>query len=440
MTLMTETPTDARPVDGGTPPDTDFKTRYTTVRKATTDFCEPLCPEDFVVQTMQDVSPTKWHLAHTSWFFETFLLSPHLPGYREKHPLYNYLFNSYYVSVGDRHCRIARGNISRPTVDEVFEYRRYVDEHMHRLIDAGLTDETAALVELGLHHEQQHQELMVTDLKHVLSANPLYPVYRELADPPLGKPAPFSFVPFEEGVYPIGHHAEEDCRFCYDNETPRHRVFLEPFALADRPLLNADVIAFIEDGGYDTANLWLSAAWAQINADPKDWKQPLYWDKVDGVWHHFTLHGFVPVDPAEIACHLSYYEADAIARWMDYRLPTEFEWEVACNQAGEMDGVFADDKRFHPGRAPDLKSPISNLKSALGGVWEWTQSQYTAYPGYRSLPGAIGEYNGKFMANQFVLRGGSCATPRSHIRPTYRNFFPADARWQFSGARLAKSL
>ncbi|MEM6560526.1 MAG: ergothioneine biosynthesis protein EgtB [Planctomycetota bacterium] len=434
MTLLTDLPTDARPVDGGTPPDTSWLARFDAVRRATVDFCEPLLPEDFVVQTMPDVSPTKWHLAHTSWFFETFLLTPHLPDYQPKHPLYAYLFNSYYVSVGDRHCRIARGNISRPTVDEVFDYRTHVDEHMHQLIDACLTDEVAALLELGLHHEQQHQELMVTDLKHVLSANPLYPVYRDLPRPKPASNTAMRFVPFDEGIHEIGHAGDG---FCYDNETPRHRVFVEPFALADRPLTNADVIAFIEDAGYETPTLWLSEGWAKVSADPKDWSQPLYWDKVDGVWHHFTLHGFVPVDPSEIACHLSYFEAAAIARWMDHRLPTEFEWEIACTQSAAADGVFADDKRFHP---PQIGTRTSDTGHLLGSVWEWTQSQYTAYPGYRCLPGAIGEYNGKFMANQFVLRGGSCATPRSHIRPTYRNFFPADSRWQFSGARLAKSL
>jgi ergothioneine biosynthesis protein EgtB len=401
--------------------------RYAAVRDLTEYLCEPLATEDYVVQSMEDVSPTKWHLAHTSWFFETFILKPHLHGYTELNPAYAYLFNSYYMQAGERHCRAQRGYISRPTVAEVFHYRRHVDDGMHALLAAG-HDDVAPLVEIGLNHEQQHQELMLTDIKHVFSVNPLRPAYRE-ADFAPQQAVPLEWIRHEGGLCEIGHTGSG---FSYDNESPRHRIWLEPFALASRTVTCGEYLEFMADGGYTRPELWASLGWATVQE--QEWTEPFYWEQRDGEWWLYTLHGMRAVDPAEPVCHLSWFEADAFARWAGARLPTEGEWEVAA-AAVPVAGNFVESGALHP-RAAGAGGGLQQLH---GDVWEWTQSQYSPYPGYAPPPGALGEYNGKFMCNQFVLRGGSCATSLSHIRPTYRNFFPPDATWQFSGVRLARS-
>lgn len=404
--------------------------RYTAVRRFTESLCAPLQTEDMVVQTMEDVSPTKWHLAHTTWFWETFVLTPHASGYTLFHPQFAFLFNSYYVQAGERHCRDKRGYLSRPTVAEVYAYRAHVDAAMTRLLES--LDETAltrlaALVEIGLHHEQQHQELLLTDIKHVLSVNPLRPVYRA-AERPRGAAPALGWASFSEGVYEIGHAGTG---FSFDNEGPRHRVYLQPFRLATRLVTCGEYLDFIRDGGYRTASLWLSLGWAEVQA--RGWTCPFYWEP-DGAggFVHFTLAGEEAVDPNEPVAHLSYFEADAFARWAGARLPTEAEWEVAA-QTVSLDGSYVDAGHLHPAVAP----PSDGLTQMFGEVWQWTRSQYAPYPGYYPAAGAIGEYNGKFMCNQFVLRGASCATSRSHARATYRNFFPPDATWQFTGLRLA---
>jgi ergothioneine biosynthesis protein EgtB len=418
--------------------------RYMAVRGFSESLCEPLATEDYVVQSMADVSPTKWHLAHTSWFFETFLLRPNLPDYRELNPAYAYLFNSYYMQAGERHCRVQRGYISRPTVAEVFEYRRHVDEAMMTLLAPGRED-LAHLVDIGLNHEQQHQELMLTDIKHVFSVNPLRPAYRAAApragQPDVGRPSvaapgsperhparPLHWIRFDGGLCEIGH---DGAGFAYDNEAPRHRVWLDPFELASRLATNGEYLEFMADGGYSRPELWLSMGWATLQEN--QWTEPFYWEQRDGEWWYYTLSGMRPVQPAEPVCHLSYFEADAFARWAGARLPTEAEWEVAAATV-PVSGNLVDAGVLHPQAAADT----GGLQQMYGDVWEWTQSQYSPYPGYTPPPGALGEYNGKFMCNQFVLRGGSCATAHSHIRPSYRNFFPPDATWQFSGLRLAR--
>ncbi len=376
---------------------------FLSVRRLTEQLAEPLSPEDQTVQSMPDASPTKWHLAHTTWFFETFVLRPHAPGYRVFDPAYEYLFNSYYEAVGPRHPRPQRGMISRPGVDEIMAYRRYVSDAMAELIDRG-TGDWPAVVELGLHHEQQHQELILMDAKHLLSLNPLRPAYRTAPPAPVAEPAPLTWTAFEGGLTAIGHDGEG---FAFDNEGPRHRVWLEPFALASRPVNCAEYLAFIDDGGYRRPELWLSAGWDCVKQ--REWQAPLYWEKMDGAWQVFTLSGLRALQPGDPVCHLSAYEAAAFAKWAGKRLPREAEWETG---EGAVHGI--------------------------GEVWEWTASPYVAYPGYREPAGAIGEYNGKFMANQMVLRGGCIATPAGHIRATYRNFFPPDARWMFGGIRLAE--
>jgi ergothioneine biosynthesis protein EgtB len=421
---------ESRPPDG--PAGSALAERYRAVRDFTERLTDGLAAEDMVVQSMPDVSPTKWHLAHTSWFFERFVLMEHLPGYAPLHETYLYLFNSYYQQAGERHCRDQRGYISRPTVAEVMAYRRHVDAAMAELLGAAGEERLLAvanLVTLGLHHEQQHQELLVTDIKHVFSVNPLRPVYREVgAGQGSAEARPLGWVGFEGGVREIGHAGEG---FSYDNEGPRHREFLEPFELADRLVTNGEYLAFMEDDGYRRPELWLSMGWA--TARENEWTEPFYWERRDGDWTLFTLGGMREVDPAEPVCHLSYFEADAFARWAGARLPTEAEWETAAAGA-PIRGNFVEEGRFHPAAAP----AGAGLRQGYGDVWEWTASQYTPYPGFRPAAGAVGEYNGKFMCNQFVLRGGSCATSRSHIRPTYRNFFPPEATWQFTGVRLAR--
>jgi len=376
---------------------------------------------------MPDVSPTKWHRAHTTWFFETFLLTPHLDGYVPFDPAYAFLFNSYYESLGPRHARDARGVLSRPGIAEIAAYRRHVDQHMVQLLSGGAAAEFAALVEIGLHHEQQHQELLLMDAKHVLSRNPLDPVYAAAAPRVCdAREAAGRWAAFDGGVAEIGHGAGG---FAFDNESPRHEVLLRPFALATCPVSSGEWWAFIEDGGYARPELWLSDGWATVQQ--QGWDAPLYWHRDDGTWSVFTLHGSRPVGAEEPVCHLSYYEADAFARWAQARLPLEAEWEHAVAESSWPTGAGA---RFDMG---DLQPRPSG---SPGEVWEWTASPYVAYPGFRAAPGAVGEYNGKFMVNQQVLRGSSCLTPDGHQRLTYRNFFPPGARWACSGLRLARDL
>ncbi|MGH8064783.1 MAG: ergothioneine biosynthesis protein EgtB [Candidatus Entotheonellia bacterium] len=410
--------------------------RYHQVRRFTEGLCQPLVTEDYVIQAMPDVSPPKWHLAHTSWFFETFVLASASPGYRSPHASYAYLFNSYYVAAGERHGRPKRGLLSRPTVEEVYRYRAYVDQQMTAFLeglDGEELDTWSPIVELGLHHEQQHQELILTDLKYNFACNPLRPAY---ATPNIPRRAQavsaLQWVSFPEGVYWIGHDGQG---FGFDNESPRHRSFVEPFQLASRLITNGEYLAFMADGGYERPELWLSMGWDTVQRE--GWEAPLYWEQRHGTWWVMTLAGMQPVQEAEPVCHVSYYEADAYARWADARLPTEVEWEVAAMPL-PIRGNFAEQQTFHPVPMSQTDTAVP-LAQMLGDVWEWTQSHYSPYPGYTAAPGALGEYNGKFMANQFVLRGGSCATSVSHIRPTYRNFFPADARWQFMGIRLART-
>ena len=383
---------------------------------------------------MPDVSPVKWHLAHTTWFFETFILKKWIPDYQAEVPEYAYLFNSYYNAAGDMHRRDLRGLISRPTVEDTRRYRASIDSHIEDLLsdaDDKLLDEIEPLIVLGIHHEQQHQELLVTDIKHVFAQNPLHPVFRERKiNLVSAKPAALSFVEFDEAIVEIGHESNE---FSYDNEGPRHRALVLPFSLATRPITNGEYIAFIEDNGYARSEFWLSLGWTTVNE--QRWPAPLYWEKRDGAWWNFTLSGFRPVDEAEPVTHVSYFEADAFAHWSKARLPTEFEWERAATNL-PMNGNFVESERFHPqasNAAQDRK-----LAQMFGDVWEWTRSSYSPYPGYHAAPGALGEYNGKFMCNQYVLRGGSCATSQAHIRRSYRNFFQPEKRWQFNGIRLAR--
>ncbi len=385
--------------------------RYRQVRERTVELCGPLTVEDQAIQPMPDASPTKWHLAHTTWFFEELVLG------EVRDPTFSFLFNSYYEALGPRVERARRGMLSRPSLERVLAYRAEVD----RRIASALVENTLdpARLELGLHHEQQHQELILTDIKYVLGTQPLRPAYRsDLPRAPLGEREPQRFVEHAGGVVEIG---AREAGFAFDNERPRHRGIVEPFALSARAIDNADVLAFVTDGGYREPRLWLSDGWATVVRE--GWQAPLYWNP-DGTL--YELAGERAIEPAEVACHLSYYEADAIARWLGGRLPTEFEWELA---AGAVAGNFVDDGRLHPTRASER---------LFGDVWQWTASSYSPYPGFRPLAGALGEYNGKFMSGQQVLRGGSCFTPRDHVRATYRNFFPPGAQWQFSGIRLAR--
>ncbi len=413
--------------------------RFSATRRLTEELAAPLSAEDQTVQSMPDVSPTKWHRAHTAWFFETFLLSPGLEGYHTFHPAFAYLFNSYYEGVGARYPRAERGLLSRPGISQVAAYRAHVDEAMARLFEHGLDRHGAFLVELGVQHEQQHQELLLMDIKHVLSRNPLRPAYSEHELPGPGSPGPLTWTTHPGGTVPIGHGGGG---FGFDNEFPRHRTHLEPFALADRTATCGDWMAFIDDGGYRRPELWLSDGWAMVTAE--EWGSPFYWTDHNGAWHEFTLAGDVPVDPTRPVCHVSYYEADAYARWTGCRLPTEAEWEAvtAAHEVGrEADRVrnghaahLLDTHVLHPSAVPVGRA------SPFGDVWQWTSSAYSPYPGFAPEPGAVGEYNGKFMVNQYVLRGGSCVTPPDHIRATYRNFFPPSARWAFSGLRLARDI
>ena len=425
--------------------------RFAAVRAATDALVAPLSDEDCCAQSMPDASPVKWHLAHTTWFLETFVLEPNERGFKPFDAAFRMLFNSYYEAVGARHPRPKRGLLTRPSLSVVRAYRQAVDERMHRLLERDVPASVRDLVALGLQHEQQHQELILTDVKHLLSANPTWPAYRSDLAPHRRAAMPLAaadasrdaaeastamgrsvrWVRFDGGVV---HAGAVGNGFAFDNELPRHRCFLEPYALADRLVTNADYLAFVEDGGYRHPRWWLSEGW--------DWVQreqaacPQYWHAAGGSWHQFTLTGLVALDPAEPAAHLSYFEADAYARWAGARLPTEFEWEHAAALL-PVDGNFVESQRLHPSPAADDAS--GGLRQMFGDLWEWTSSSYAPYPGFRIAPGAVGEYNGKFMVNQYVLRGGSCATPRDHVRASYRNFFPTYARWQFSGVRLARS-
>ncbi|MBA3341482.1 MAG: ergothioneine biosynthesis protein EgtB [Gemmatimonadaceae bacterium] len=410
--------------------------RYSAVRAQTEALCRPLQVEDYVVSSMTDVSPTKWHLAHTSWFFETFMLGPHDPAYRSPDPRYAFLFNSYYVQAGERHCRAQRGLVTRPTVEEVYTYRAHVDHAMQELL-ARLPAEHAAwaVVELGLNHEQQHQELLLTDIKHVFWTNPLRPAYL----PGAGEESsarPLAWLDMDEGIHSVGHAGDG---FSFDNEMPRHRVFVERFRVGSRLVTNAEYLEFVEADGYRRPEFWLSNAWGTVGE--LAWEAPLYWEHSASGWTEFTLRGQRPLDGNAPVCHVSYYEADAFARWAGKRLPTEFEWEIAAATA-PLDGRFVEAARYHPFAAPSaLNEPVAGpLEQLYGDAWQWTQSPYVAYPGFSPAGGAIGEYNGKWMCDQWVLRGASCATPSSHARLTYRNFFPSSARWQFTGIRLADNF
>jgi ergothioneine biosynthesis protein EgtB len=421
-----------------------LRDRFHQIRKFTNALCVGLEPEDCVVQSMPDVSPTKWHVAHTTWFFETFILKKFVPGYRAEIPEYAYLFNSYYNAAGDMHRRDLRGLISRPTVSQAQRYRASIDSHIDDLLsnpDESLLDEMEPILVLGIHHEQQHQELLITDIKHVLAQNPLYPVFRKpktagrSSATPDSQSSPLQFIDFEEGIVEIGHDGDG---FAYDNEGPRHQALVHAFSLATRPVTNGEYIAFIEDNGYSRPEFWLSLGWMTVNE--QRWSAPLYWTKRDGAWWNFTLSGLRRVDQSEPVTHISYFEADAYANWAGARLPTEFEWERAALSC-PIEGNFVETEIFHPVAmvsAVSADKPRKGLHQIFGNVWEWTRSAYSPYPGYRAAPGALGEYNGKFMCNQYVLRGGSCATSRTHIRRTYRNFFQPEKRWQFTGIRLAR--
>jgi len=416
---------------------------YRRVRQTTEALREPLATEDCVVQSMPDASPTKWHLAHTTWFFETFVLSDD-PGYVPIDPRYSYLFNSYYNAVGERVARDRRGLLSRPTVAEVAAYRAEVDRRVGAFLesaDEAAIDRVRDRLILGLNHEQQHQELIVTDIKHLLSFNPLNPVYRPRAAAPtrarVGS-APAGWIAYGEGVREVGFAGGSG--FAYDNEGPRHKQYVNAFELADRLVTNREYLAFMTDDGYIRPEFWLSDGWAAVGRN--GWAAPLYWRMEGDRWRVFTLAGPLDLDLDEPVCHVSYYEADAYARWAGARLPTEAEWEVAATAEGVSPegGGFLESERLHPAPLDPEKAPANVPAQLFGDVWQWTESPYSPYPGYHAAAGALGEYNGKFMCNQFVLRGGSRATPASHIRPTYRNFFPAEARWQFTGFRLARDV
>ncbi|MEW6354651.1 MAG: ergothioneine biosynthesis protein EgtB [Pseudomonadota bacterium] len=405
--------------------------RYLRVRALSEALCQPLADEDYLIQTMEVVSPPKWHLAHTSWFFENFLLVPFLPRYAVFHPQFGYLFNSYYETVGRFYPRRQRGLLSRPTVEEVYRYRGHVNRAISRLIataDAEAWRRIAPLLELGLHHEQQHQELILTDVKHIFAHNPLRPAYLSYSATVSGAAAPLHWLDYDGGIRQIGHGAAE---FAFDNETPRHRVFLENYRLAARLVTNGEYLEFIEAGGYRRPEYWLSDGWCAVQA--QQWSAPLYWERDDtGHWWLMSLSGMRELAESEPVCHVSFYEADAYARWAGKRLPTEAEWENAAAEL-PVQGNLLESGLLQP--APAHGGAPAQL---FGDVWEWTRSPYAPYPGYRPPVGALGEYNGKFMCNQMVLRGGSCVTSAAHLRVTYRNFFPPDARWQFSGLRLAE--
>jgi len=416
--------------------------RFEAVRAQTERLIEPLSAEDCQLQSMPDASPAKWHLAHLTWFFETFVLERFEPDFKPFDAGFRVLFNSYYNGVGDKYPRPRRGLISRPSLTEVLAYRRQVNarvlEVLSRTGEAALA-ELAQLIELGLHHEQQHQELLLTDIQHALSFNPQRPAYARRWPLASTAPQPLRWHAYDGGLAQHGFDAGRDGGFSFDNETPRHPAYIAPFELASRLLTNGDLMEFMADGGYQRPELWLSMGWDWVQAGQRE--LPLYWQGEAGCYQHFTLQGLLDADPNTPACHLSYFEADALARWAGARLPTEFEWELAVRllpASRSKSGNFVETGAFHP--LPQQQASREAPAQMLGDAWEWTQSNYNPYPGYRPWEGLVGEYNGKFMCNQFVLRGGSCATPQSHIRASYRNFFPPDAQWQFSGVRLARDV
>ncbi|HEY8276854.1 MAG TPA: ergothioneine biosynthesis protein EgtB [Methyloceanibacter sp.] len=402
--------------------------RLFETRKLSLDLAARLSDEDQVVQAMDDASPTKWHLAHTTWFFEAFLLKRFMPAYRIFDERFEYCFNSYYETVGERHPRARRGLLTRPSAAEVRDYRAHVDQALRHLCDADLPDAAVDLIELGINHEQQHQELLLTDILSLFASEPLKPAYVE-ADPGVRSAAAtkLEVLSFAGGIFEVGHQGEG---FAYDNESPRHQQLVRPFKLANRLVTNAEWIEFIEDGGYEAPTLWLADGWNTVKA--QRWQAPLYWEEADGGYMQMSLLGFRPVDLAAPVCHVSFYEADAFARWSGMRLPTEFEWEVASSDFA-VTGRTLGAGHLRPMPAEGG----AGLKQMFGDAWEWTGSAYLPYPGFKAPPGAVGEYNGKFMCNQFVLKGGSCATPDGHVRATYRNFFYPHQRWQFMGLRLA---
>jgi len=419
--------TQSRPADRIEDAPTPLAGRLAATRQRSLDLAAGLSDADATVQSMEDASPAKWHLAHTTWFFETMILTEALPGYRRYDDRFPYLYNSYYEALGSRHPRPRRGMITRPTLDEVRAYRAHVDEALVRLMAADPRPEVAALVELGVNHEEQHQELLLTDILHLFAQNPLCPAFRPSAPVAMPDAAPaLGWVGFEGGLLEFGH---DGAGFAFDCEGPRHRRWLDPFRLATRPVTNGEWMEFIEAGSYATPTLWLSDGWATLCRE--GWEAPLYWQRRDGEWWVMTLRGLQPVDPAAPVAHVSHYEADAYASFVGRRLPTEFEWEHAA-RAVPVAGNLMDSGRLRP--APAAGEGLTQL---WGDVWEWTASAFAAYPGFRVPPGAVGEYNGKFMSGQQVLRGGSCATPPGHLRASYRNFFHPDKRWQFSGVRLA---
>jgi ergothioneine biosynthesis protein EgtB len=412
-----------------------LENRLLDVRRLSHELAAPLSAEDMTVQAMEDASPTKWHLAHVTWFFETFILAKHLPHYRPFDDTFNYCFNSYYESQGPRQPRPKRGVLTRPSSERVLAYREHVDEGLAKLFVNGVESgsEVARLIEVGINHEQQHQELLLTDILALFAANPLRPAYRNprprAAALDLSEPG---WIDYPGGIRRAGHDGEG---FAWDNEAPRHDVLIHPFRLADRLVTNGEWLAFMEDGGYRTASLWLADGWATVNRD--GWDAPLYWEQRDGQWHAMSLEGLLPVDRAAPVAHVSYFEADAFARWAGKRLPTEFEWEVAAQDLPVTGNSLAT-KALRP--LPAEHDSGGKPRQMFGDVWEWTQSAYLPYPGYRPPAGALGEYNGKFMVSQQVMRGGSCATPPGHTRPTYRNFFYPQQRWQFMGLRLASEI
>ncbi len=413
---------------------------FDQVRETTGRICDPLETEDYCIQSIPDVSPPKWHLAHTTWFFEQVILSRFSKPYKPYNEKYYYLFNSYYQSFGERWQRDIRGTLSRPTVKDVYAYRSAIDQRVREFIQS-VDEETyrsvAPLIELGLHHEQQHEELLVTDIKHILASNPLQPSYRQNGPThSIVKASPPTFIDIEGGIHEVGAKGEG---FAWDNELPRHKTYLNDFRLMNRLVTCGEYLEFINDGGYANPLLWLSDAWELLTRER--WEAPLYWMKSDDEWILMTLTGLRPLNPAEPVAHVSYYEAAAYARWANKRLPTETEWEKGASlvPTSPSCGNFLESGHFHPvplGEAPGVQQQAPS--QMFGDVWEWTASAYLPYPGYKQERGPLGEYNGKFMINQMVLRGGSCATPRSHIRPTYRNFFQCDKRWQFTGFRLAE--
>jgi ergothioneine biosynthesis protein EgtB len=411
---------------------------YRTVRGLSQSLAAPLSEADATAQSMPDASPSKWHLAHTTWFFETVALAPHLPGYRVFDESFNFLFNSYYESLGERHPRPKRGLITRPGLETVYAYRAHVDEAIGRLLRTGPSTDLSALIELGCHHEQQHQELLLTDVLHLFAQNPLQPAYKAPSPLPVdsSERRACQFRSYEGGVFEIGHQGPG---FAFDCEGPRHQALSEPYALADRLITNGEWIEFMEDGAYRAPLLWLSAGWAKVCEE--GWNMPLYWENRDGEYWNMTLRGAQPVLLTEPVTHVSYFEADAFATWAKRRLPTETEWEHAANSL-PIEGNFMESGRLRPkpltGAGP--AGEAGSLRQMFGDVWEWTRSAFLPYPRFRAMEGAVGEYNGKFMSGQYVLRGGSCVTPGSHIRASYRNFFPPEARWQFTGVRLAEDV